>query len=64
VGFHIDDSMFWGRLKSLNLPGNVEWVDWSGTPGTGRRLDWSSKPLKIMPQLCLNSQAGCTGYRV
>ena len=56
VGFHIDDSMFWGRLKSLNLPGNVEWVDWSGTPGTGRRLDWSSKPLKIMPQLCLNSR--------
>ncbi|MGA3238064.1 MAG: hypothetical protein ABSG03_17370 [Bryobacteraceae bacterium] len=56
VGFHIDDSMFWGRLKSLSLPGNVEWLDWSGKPGTGRRLDWSSKPLKIMPQLCLNSR--------
>jgi hypothetical protein len=56
VGFHIDDSMFWGRLKSLSLPGNIEWLDWSGKPGTGRRLDWSSKPLKIMPQLCLNSR--------
>jgi len=56
VGFHIDDSMFWGRLKSLNLPGNIEWVDWNGKPGTGRRLDWSSKPLKIMPQLCVNSR--------
>ena len=56
VGFHIDDSMFWERLKSLNLPGNIEWVDWGGKPGTGRRLDWSSKPLKIMPQLCLNSR--------
>jgi len=56
VGFHIDDSMFWGRIKSLSLPGNVEWVDWSGKAGTGRRLDWSTKPLKIMPQLCLNSR--------
>lgn len=57
VGFHIDDSMFWGRIQGLSLPDNVEWVDWSGKPGTGRRLDWSSKPLKIMPQLCLNSRA-------
>jgi hypothetical protein len=24
---------------------------------TGRRLDWSSKPTKIMPQLCINSVA-------
>jgi hypothetical protein len=56
VGFHIDDSMFWGRLKELNTPENLEWVDWKGTSNTGRRLDWSSKPLKIMPQLCLNSK--------
>ena len=56
VGLHIDDSMFWGRLKSLNSPGNLEWLDWSGKAGTGRRLDWSSKPLKILPQLCLNSE--------
>ena len=55
VGFHIDDSMFWGRLEELNAPENLEWVDWQGTPCTGRRLDWSSKPLKIMPQLCFNS---------
>ena len=57
VGFHLDDSMFWGRLKELNSPANLEWLDWQGTPNTGRRLDWSSKPLKIMPQLCLNSEA-------
>lgn len=57
VGFHIDDSMFWGRLKQLNIPGSIEWIDWSGTPSTGRRLDWSSKPTKIMPQLCLNNKA-------
>jgi len=57
IGFHIDDSMFWGRLKELNTPDNVEWLDWNRTPNTGRRLDWSSKPKKIMPQLCFNSQA-------
>jgi hypothetical protein len=56
VGFHIDDSMFWGRLRELNTPDNLEWLDWKGTPNTGRRLDWSSRPLKIMPQLCLNSK--------
>jgi hypothetical protein len=55
VGFHIDDSMFWGRLKELNTPDNLEWLDWNRTPSTGRRLDWSSHPLKIMPQLCFNS---------
>lgn len=57
IGFHLDDSMFWGRLKELNAPESVEWLDWQGTLNTGRRLDWSSKPMKIMPQLCLNSRA-------
>ena len=57
VGFHLDDSMFWGRLyKSLNRPGAVEWLDWSGRPNTGRRLDWASPPLRLMPQLCLNNK--------
>ncbi|HJT79482.1 MAG TPA: hypothetical protein VJ739_19960, partial [Gemmataceae bacterium] len=56
VGFHIDDSMFWGRLRELNTPDNLEWLDWKGTVNTGRRLDWSSKPLKIMPQLGFNSK--------
>ena len=56
VGFHIDDSMFWGRLKELNAPEDSNGSTWKGTPNTGRRLDWSSKPLKIMPQLCLNSK--------
>lgn len=57
VGFHIDDSMFWDRLSSLNKPENIEWIDWNKTVNTGRRLDWSSTPTKIMPQLCLNSPA-------
>ncbi|MGA2379391.1 MAG: hypothetical protein ABSG85_08800 [Spirochaetia bacterium] len=36
---------------------NIEWLDWNRTLNTGRRLDWSSTPTKIMPQLCLNSPA-------
>ena len=42
VGFHIDDSMFWGQLKELNTPQNIEWLDWNGELNTGRRLNWSS----------------------
>jgi len=57
VGFHIDDSMFWGRLQNLNAHQNIEWLDWQGTPNTGRRLDWALTPIKIMPQLCINSPA-------
>lgn len=57
VGFHIDDSMFWGRLAQLNTTESIEWLDWNQTPNTGRRLDWSATPLKVMPQLCLNSSA-------
>ncbi|MDO8407737.1 MAG: hypothetical protein Q7S95_00670 [bacterium] len=57
VGFHIDDSMFWGRLSNLNSTETIEWLDWNKTLNTGRRLDWSAKPIKIMPQLCLNSPA-------
>ena len=55
IGLHLDDQMFWGRAKELARPGNLEWLDWNGTPNTGRRLDWSEKPMKVMPQLCLNS---------
>ncbi len=57
VGFHIDDSMFWGRLEELNAPENLESLDWKGTLNTGRRLDWSATPTKILPQLCINSKA-------
>ena len=57
VGLHIDDSMFWGRLAYLNTPENIEWLDWSGKLNTGRRVDWSSIPLQVMPQLCVNSPA-------
>ncbi|MDO8495544.1 MAG: YlbF family regulator [bacterium] len=55
VGFHLDDSMFWGRLSHLNKIENIEWTDWNKMPNTGRRLDWSTTPTKIMPQLCINS---------
>jgi hypothetical protein len=57
VGFHVDDSIFWGRLKELNRTDNIEWLDWNRTPSTGRRLDWSATPTKILPQLCINSKA-------
>ena len=57
IGFHIDDSMFWDRMTDLNQPENLEWLDWNKTPNTGRRLDWSSVPTKIRPQLCFNSPA-------
>jgi hypothetical protein len=57
IGFHVDDSMFWGRLKALDTIENLEWLEWNRTPNSGRRLDWSIKPIKIKPQLCLNSTA-------
>jgi hypothetical protein len=57
VAFHIDDSMFWPRGAPYDKPANLEWLDWKGTPNTGRRLDWSATPSKIAPQLCLNSPA-------
>ena len=63
VGFHIDDSIFWGRLSYLLTPENLEWLDWAGTPNTGRRLDWGSTPLQVMPQLCINSPAVETEVR-
>jgi hypothetical protein len=57
VGFHIDDSMFWGRRKDLlSDPKNVEALDWDGTPSTGRRLDWSKEPSAAPPQMCYNSK--------
>ena len=56
VGFHIDDSMFWARRSDLwHNPKNVEWVDWEGTPNTGRRIDWGPQPTKLAPQMCFNS---------
>lgn len=52
MGLHVDDSMFWGREKQLAEA--TEWLDWKGTRTSGRRLDWSEKPTKILPQLCVN----------
>ncbi|MBC8065196.1 MAG: hypothetical protein H7Y17_10225 [Chlorobia bacterium] len=57
VGFHIDDSMFWGKRKDLwSDPKNVEAFDWDGEPSTGRRLDWGKEPSKAPPQMCFNSK--------
>ncbi len=56
VGFHIDDSMFWARRSDLwHDPRNVEWLDWEGTPNTGRRIAWGPQPTKLAPQMCFNS---------
>jgi hypothetical protein len=58
VGFHLDDSMFWARRSDLwQSPDNVEWLDWDGTPNTGRRIDWGPQPQKLLPQMCFNSKA-------
>ncbi|MEP7291830.1 MAG: hypothetical protein ABI835_08595 [Chloroflexota bacterium] len=58
VGFHIDDSMFWAQRSDLwRDPLNVEWLDWEGTPNTGRRIDWGPQPTKLAPQMCYNSPA-------
>ncbi len=58
VGFHIDDSMFWARRSDLwQNTQNVEWLDWDGTPNTGRRIDWGPQPTKFAPQMCFNSAA-------
>lgn len=58
IGFHLDDSMFWaGRADLWRSPDSVEWLDWNGTPSTGRRIDWGPKPQKLPPQMCFNSKA-------
>jgi hypothetical protein len=58
VGFHIDDSMFWGRRQDLLAdPANLERADWTAPPNTGRRLDWGPKPTKAPPVMCINSPA-------
>jgi len=56
VSFHIDDSMFWGKRTALLANNaNKEWLDWNGTPNTGRRIDWAETPVKFAPQMCFNS---------
>ncbi len=58
VGFHLDDSMFWGGRRDLiGDPRNIERADWNGPPSTARRLDWGPVPARIPPQMCLNSSA-------
>ncbi len=58
VGFHIDDSMFWARRSDLwQDPANVEWLDWEGTPNTGRMIVWGPEPNRLAPQMCFNSPA-------
>jgi hypothetical protein len=56
VSLHIDDQMFWGGRKDLAADmNNLEWLDWNKTPNSGRRIEWGPEPVKIAPQLCLNS---------
>jgi hypothetical protein len=58
VGLHIEDSKFWINRRDLWMDhGNVEWLDWSGTPNTGQYLNWGGGPWKLAPQACLNSPA-------
>ena len=65
VGFHIDDSMFWGRLTQLNTSENIEWLDWSGAPSGGRVIKWDPPNReKLAPPLCLNSRAVQNAVRV
>src|SRR3989344_4952347 len=56
VGFHIDDSMFWQNRGLAKDKNNIEWLDWEGTPNTGRHLSWG-QDAKIAPQMCFNSKA-------
>lgn len=58
VGFHIDDSLFWGRRTDLwSDPANIEWLDWVKTPSTGRTILWGPEPTRLTPQMCFNSPA-------
>jgi hypothetical protein len=65
VGFHIDESMFWDRLKGLNTPENIEWLDWSGAPRGGRGIKCDPpNSAKLLPPLCLNSRGMQNAVRV
>ena len=65
VGFHIDDSTFWGRLKELNTPENIEWLDWGGAPSKGRGVKWDPpNKTRLLPPLCLNSRGVLHAVRV
>ena len=58
VGFHLDDSMFWGRRGDLLAdPRNIEQLDWGGARSSGRRLDWGPVAGHAPPQMCFNSPA-------
>src|SRR3989344_8768469 len=56
VGFHIDDSMFWQNRGLAKDKNNIEWLDWQGTPNTGRHLSLGQE-AKNAPQMCFNSKA-------
>jgi len=58
IGFHIDDSMFWGRRRDLLADAaNIERAGWTDPPAHGRRLDWGPQPTQAPPPMCINSSA-------
>ena len=57
VGFHLDDSIYWGGRRDLVSDArNVERSAFDGPLSTGRRLDWGPTPDKAPPQMCINAR--------
>ncbi len=58
IGFHLDDSIYWGARRDLMSDArNVERSAFDGPLSTGRRLDWGPTPDKAPPQMCINAPA-------
>ena len=57
IGFHIDDSKFWGcREELLADQANIERIGWDAPPSTGQYLNWG-EPWRLPPQMCLTAPA-------
>jgi hypothetical protein len=54
--------MFWGRLKELNTPENVEWLDGAARQA-GRVIEWDPPNKERSAAACLNSR-GATRRQV
>ncbi len=58
VGFHLDDSIYWGARRDLIGDNrNVERSAFDGPLSKARRLDWGPTPDKAPPQMCINAPA-------